>query len=125
MGNFNVSGISHVHITSPEELEQSVVEWYERVFGMERLDMPEGTHPQGTWLRAGKQEVHISMDAHNPPKDAHFGLVVDDLPAAIETLRSQGCHIEQAANIPGRQRLYTRDPAGNRIEVLSFEGGGS
>ena len=122
MPAFSVSGIEHVHITTPEELEDKVVEWYERVMGLEQVDKPEGTRPQGTWFRAGAQEIHISKDEHNPPKDAHFGLVVDDFAVAIEVLRANGCHIEQAANIPGRRRCYTRDPAGNRIEILAFEG---
>jgi catechol 2,3-dioxygenase-like lactoylglutathione lyase family enzyme len=121
VGDFNVSGISHVHITTPEELEDQVVEWYQRVLGLERLEKPVAALPQGTWLRAGGQEIHISKDAHNPPKDAHFGLVVDDFAAVIEVLRGNGCHIEQAATIPGRHRLYTRDPAGNRIELLAFD----
>ena len=121
MPAFGVSGIEHVHITTPEELEDKVVEWYEGVLGLQQVDKPEGTLPKGTWFRAGAQEIHLSKDEHNPPKDAHFGLVVDDFAAAIEVLRATGCHIEQAANIPGRRRCYTRDPAGNRIELLAFE----
>ena len=123
MAGFDITGISHVHITTPEELEAQVVEWYERVLGLEQVDKPEGTLPQGTWFRAGSQEIHVSKDEHNPPKDAHFGLVVDDFDAVIAALRGSGCHIEQAATIPGRHRCYTRDPAGNRIEILSFEEG--
>jgi catechol 2,3-dioxygenase-like lactoylglutathione lyase family enzyme len=49
---------------------------------------------------------------------------VDDLDAAIGRLRAAGCHIEQAGEIPGRHRCYTRDPAGNRIEVVRFDEGG-
>jgi catechol 2,3-dioxygenase-like lactoylglutathione lyase family enzyme len=124
MAAFQVSGINHVHITAPEELEAQVVEWYENVLGLERSEKTEiAGWRGGTWFTAGNQELHVSVDAHNPPKDAHFGLVVDDLNAVIETLRSHNCHIEQAAAIPGRHRCYTRDPAGNRIELLSFDGG--
>ena len=123
MAGFSVSRINHVHITTPEELESQVVDWYETVLGLERVEKPEGTWPQGTWFTVGDQELHVSKDEHNPPKDPHFGLVVDDFGAVIETLRANGCHIEQATNIPGRHRCYTRDPAGNRIELLSFDGG--
>jgi len=122
MAGFSVARINHVHITTPQELESQVVEWYERVLGLERDEKPEGTRPKGTWFKIGDQELHVSVDEHNPPKDAHFGVVVDDFTSVIETLRQNGCHIEQAASIPGRHRCYTRDPAGNRIELLTFDG---
>ncbi len=56
-----------------------------------------------------------------PAPRAHFALAVDDLDAAIQTLRASGCHIEQARPIPGRRRCFTRDPAGNRIELLAYD----
>lgn len=118
-----VVGVDHVAVTAPEELEAEVVGWYEDVFGLERVDKPEGTRVKGAWFRAGDVQVHITIDEHNPPKIAHFALVVTDPQAAIERLRDAGCHIEQASEIPGRKRFYTRDPAGNRIEVVAFEGG--
>jgi predicted enzyme related to lactoylglutathione lyase len=62
------------------------------------------------------------LDEHNPPKTAHFCLVVDDFQSAVDRLRESGCHVEQAMPIPGRHRFYTRDPAGNRIEIMSYDG---
>jgi catechol 2,3-dioxygenase-like lactoylglutathione lyase family enzyme len=117
---FNIARVDHVHITAPAELEDDVFAWYEKTLGLERVHKPEGTRAQGAWFRVGDQEIHISQDEHNPPKFSHFGLVVDDLEAAVGALRGSGCHIEQATAIPGRRRFYTRDPAGNRVEILSF-----
>ena len=121
MSAFRIEGIDHVTITAPEELLDDVVEWYESCLGLERIEKPEGTRPAGAWFRAGTQEVHVSIDPHNPPHDAHFGLVVDDYDGVVDTLRSAHCHIEQASAIAGRHRFYTRDPAGNRIEVVAFD----
>ena len=42
-------------------------------------------------------------------------------PDIVERLRGAGCHIEQAGRIPGRRRFYTRDPAGNRLEIITME----
>jgi hypothetical protein len=39
----------------------------------------------------------------------------------IDRLRDAKCHIEQARPIPGRHRLFTRDPAGNSIEIVSVQ----
>lgn len=121
MEQFAVLALDHVNITAPEELEKEVVEWYETCLGLARLDKPQGTRAKGAWFRIGEQELHVSVDEHNPPQTAHLGLVVDRFESVIAKLRESGCHIEQAAAIPGRRRCYTRDPAGNRIEIASME----
>jgi catechol 2,3-dioxygenase-like lactoylglutathione lyase family enzyme len=118
--SFSVFGLDHVHVTSPSELLDDVAEWYRTCLGLPEVDKPEGTRPEGAWFLAGTQELHLSIDEHNPPKAAHFGLVVDDHEAVLEILRAQGCHIEQATKIPGRFRFYTRDPAGNRLEIVHY-----
>jgi catechol 2,3-dioxygenase-like lactoylglutathione lyase family enzyme len=118
---FDVVGLDHVNITTPEELEQEVLRFYSECLGLERLPKPNGTRPAGGWFRAGEVEIHVSIDEHNPHKASHFGLVVSDFGAVIETLREAGQHIEQARPIPGRERFFTRDPAGNLIELISLE----
>jgi hypothetical protein len=47
--------------------------------------------------------------------------LVDHLDEVVERLRETGCHIEQARLIPGWKRFFTRDPAGNRIEIAARE----
>ncbi|MDQ3877408.1 MAG: VOC family protein [Actinomycetota bacterium] len=121
MGDFSVIGVDHVNVGAPNELMDETIGWYRDCLGLDEIDKPEGTHDAGGWFRVGDQELHVSLDEHNPPKQAHFGLVVDDFDAVVEDLRTAGCHIEQAAVIPGRHRCYTRDPAGNRIEIMAFD----
>jgi len=118
---YTVLGIEHVHITAPAELQDDVAEWYRSCLSLEPLEKPEGTLSHGAWFRAGAQELHISVDEHNPPRESHFALVVDNLDPIIECLREHGCHIEQATTIPGRHRFFTRDPAGNRIEIVHHD----
>jgi catechol 2,3-dioxygenase-like lactoylglutathione lyase family enzyme len=120
-GDFKVLGMDHVTITTPEELEDEVVTWYRSCLELEQLAKPEGSRPGGAWFRVGSQEVHVSIDPHNPPQAAHFSLVVEDFDAAVARLRGEGCHIEQARTIPGRRRCFTRDPAGNSIEIVAFD----
>ena len=120
-GVFDVVGVDHVQVTAPDELVDETCDWYRSCLGLEEMPKPEGTRPVGAWFRAGDQEVHVGVDEHNPHKTAHFGIVVTDFGAAVNRLRGAGCHIEQAGAIPGRHRCYTRDPAGNRIEIVSFD----
>ncbi len=118
----NILSLEHVSVTSPEELEEEVVSWYRDCLNLQEMDKPQGTRSKGAWFAIGEQQVHVTIDEHNPPKIAHFGLVVDDFDALVERLRGAGCHIEQASPIPGRRRFYTRDPAGNRIEIIGRAG---
>ena len=124
-GDFNVLGIDHVTVTAPQELESEVVGWYEQCLGLRQVDKPDGTRAQGAWFQIGAQQLHVSVDEHNPNKTAHVGLVVDDFRLVIERLRAAKCHIEQATEIPGRHRFFTRDPAGNQLEILSYDEGES
>ena len=121
MTGFTFLGIDHVNDTAPEELMPDVLNWYSDCLGLKPIEKPEGTREGGGWFSAGEQQVHVSVDPHNPPHTAHFGLVVDDSSKVVEVLRSSGFHIEQATSIPGRHRFFTRDPAGNRVEVVSFD----
>lgn len=118
---YSVLGVNHVTVTAPEDLEDETVEWYDSCLGLEPIDKPEGTDARGGWFKAGAQEIHISIDQHNPHHAAHFALVVSDFDETIERLRSANCHLEQARPIPGRKRCFTRDPAGNRIELMAYE----
>jgi catechol 2,3-dioxygenase-like lactoylglutathione lyase family enzyme len=120
---FRFVALDHVNVTTPQELEEEVLTWYRSCLGLEQLEKPKGTRDAGAWFQAGDHEIHISIDEHNPPRVAHFGIVVDDYGAVIEQLRNAGCHIEQAREIVGRHRFYTRDPAGNRIEIIKFDSG--
>ncbi len=138
MGGFDVLELDHVTVTSPAELESEVTRWYEQVLGLERVDKPEGsgeaerlatgsaerlaTGSKGAWFSLGRGQLHLTLDPHNPPQKAHFAIAVRDFEGVVEHLRGHGCHIEQATEIPGRHRFFTRDPAGNRIELFALDG---
>lgn len=120
-GDFEVLGVNHVTVTAPEDLEQDTLQWYGSCLGLAPIDKPEGARQRGGWFRAGRQEVHVSIDEHNPHRVAHFALVVSNFEEIVERLREANCHIEQARPIPGRKRCFTRDPAGNRIELMALQ----
>jgi catechol 2,3-dioxygenase-like lactoylglutathione lyase family enzyme len=118
---FRVTRLDHVTVTTPEELEEEVLSYYRETLGLQPVDKPLGTRAGGAWFRAGDGELHVTVDPQNPAQTPHFCLVVDEFDAVVQRLRSAGCHIEQAAAIPGRRRFFTRDPASNRIEITSIE----
>ena len=119
--SWGIAGLDHVAITAPEELQEVVLDWYSRCLGFDPVEKPEGTRAGGGWFRVGRQEVHVTVDPHHPSRSAHFAVVVDDFARVVDRLREAGSHIEQASAIPGRRRCYTRDPAGNRIEIVTYD----
>src|SRR5205807_2054879 len=82
-----------------------------------------GIHP-GTCLtvEGGASEVHLSEREAPAHPDAHFALVVDDFQALVDRLQRGGHEWSPAPPIFGGGRGFTRDPAGNRIEVLERAG---
>ena len=121
MSDFTIRGLDHVSVSTPEELETEVLEFYENFLGLAPLDKPAGTRSSGGWFTVGDLELHVSLDSHNPPPTPHFAVTVDDFDAIVGRLRDSGFHIEQARPIPGSRRFFTRDPAGNRIEIVSYD----
>ena len=117
-----VLSLEHVTVTTPEELEEEVLGWYTDVLGLSRVEKPDGAKPEGGWFQVGDKQIHVLLDPHNPPKSAHFCLRVTDFDAFVANLRAHNCHIEQARELPGRKRCFTRDPAGNSIEIVAFDG---
>jgi catechol 2,3-dioxygenase-like lactoylglutathione lyase family enzyme len=113
--------LHHVNIVvHPGETNQ-LVGFYTDVLGLRRVDKPaEGTTPGGAWFDiSDRNQLHISerTDAvmHD---DMHFGLVVDDFDAMLERLAAAGAPWKPQADLFGGRRGSTRDPLGNRIELL-------
>jgi hypothetical protein len=93
---------------------------------MDELAKPEALLSRGgCWFRAGSQELHVGVSGvHEPARKAHPGLrvaSVDTLEGLARRLREAGAPVAWAddAEIPGRRRLHTADPFGNRIELLA------
>jgi catechol 2,3-dioxygenase-like lactoylglutathione lyase family enzyme len=118
---FRVTRLHHVTVTTPEELEHEVLSYYGETLGLEPVEKPRSSRSGGAWFRAGDGELHVTIDPQNPAQTPHFCLEVDDFDEVVNTLRAAGRHIEQASEIPGRRRFFTRDPASNRIEIASSE----
>jgi catechol 2,3-dioxygenase-like lactoylglutathione lyase family enzyme len=113
--------LHHVNIVvRPGETDQ-LVGFYTDVLGLRRVDKPsEGTTAGGAWFDINESnQLHISerTDAvmHD---DMHFGLVVDDFDGVLSRLAVAGAPWTAQAELFGGRRGSTRDPLGNRIELL-------
>jgi len=117
-----ILALHHANLTFPPELEAETIRFYVETLGLEALPKPQGRRGQGAWLRVGAAEIHLSPDvpgrAEQLAADRHLCLLVADLDSAVARLGAAGAPIEPDPRPPvGYRRLFTRDPAGNRLEL--------
>ncbi len=111
--------LQHVGITvAPEAVERA------RAFYGDLLELPELYVSERALVyglgRNGGLELHII--AGSPPDATaqhHFALEVDDLAPLRAWLTDNGCEIEPARPVGGRERFFVRDPFGNLIEFVT------
>ena len=110
-------GLHHVNVVVPPGGTTAAAQFYERVLGLAPLAKPGGG--SGAWLElADGTQVHVSERPGQPHPDAHFGLVVDGFDAVLERIRAAGAPWTEQESLAGARRGFTRDPAGNRVEVI-------
>jgi catechol 2,3-dioxygenase-like lactoylglutathione lyase family enzyme len=119
-----IVGLDHSFLTIQKGGEDEARGFYGDVLGLEEVQRPEGLQRTGgVWFQAGGQELHLGTDdAHLPPKRPHSGFRVGspaELDELAERLISNRYDVEWDDRIEGRKRFYTRDPFGNRIELLA------
>jgi catechol 2,3-dioxygenase-like lactoylglutathione lyase family enzyme len=117
--------LHHVNIVvGPGETEQ-LIGFYTEVLGFSRIDKPvEGTTPGGAWFDINaSNQLHISERSDAVMhEDMHFGLVVDDFDAVIKRLAAAGAPWREQPDLFGGRRGSTKDPLGNRVELLEPTG---
>ncbi len=112
--------IHHVQIGVPPEAEATVVSaFYEGVLGLAAIPKPPESKRPGWWFRAGEVELHIGIEAQDtPPRRAHTALQVQDWDALKGRAEAAGAPVDAASPLEGCRRFHTRDPYGNRLEIL-------
>jgi catechol 2,3-dioxygenase-like lactoylglutathione lyase family enzyme len=113
--------LHHVNIVVKPGETDAVAAFYRDVLGLHRVDKPtEGTTAGGAWFDINDvNQLHISERADAVMHDdMHFGLVVDDFDAVLVRLDAARAPWRPQADLFGGRRGSTRDPLGNRIELL-------
>jgi catechol 2,3-dioxygenase-like lactoylglutathione lyase family enzyme len=105
--------LSHVNLRV-DRLDEAM-RFYEQVIGLKPIPRHE-TKDRGAWYQAGEIELHLTEDSTpQAPSKRHIAIEVDDLAAAKRTIVAADRPIEREEE----NRFFTRDPAGNRIEVAA------
>ena len=143
-----IQGIHHTGLSTPD-LERTV-RFYVDLLGFEeltRFDMPPGSPGmdemlelpgvgfRASLLRLGRTMIEVFQFSDPAPTHAparrrvcdhgltHLCLQVDDLKAEYERLSAAGMSFHCAPQMgSGARFVYGRDPDGNAIELIEFEG---
>lgn len=118
-----IVALDHAFLTMREGGEDEARRFYGGLLGLAEIPKAKGLERSGrVWFQAGGQELHLGTDdAHLAPKRTHPGFRVGSS-AELDELAGRlvaGHEVDWDARIEGRRRFYTRDPFGNRVELLA------
>lgn len=115
------AAVHHVQLSCPAGSEDALRAFYAGVLGFDEVPKPPVLAARGgCWFRRDGVELHLGVEADfRPARKAHPGLVVADLHDWAARLAAAGAPVAFDDDFPGMRRLYTEDPNGNRIEILS------
>jgi catechol 2,3-dioxygenase-like lactoylglutathione lyase family enzyme len=112
--------IEHVQLAMP-----AGGEYLARAFYGTALGIPETSKPPhlakrgGCWFEHQELKIHLGVELDfRPARKAHPALLVEDLRALADKLKSLGYALREDEPLEGYHRIYVDDPFGNRIELL-------
>jgi len=117
----NILRLHHVQITVPEGAEVQARAFYCGTLALLEMARPASLEGRGGfWLELGGQEIHVGTEGKfdRLSTKAHLAYQVENLAAWRVRLEGAGCKILESISIPGFERFETRDPFGNRLELI-------
>ncbi len=115
-----IVGIDHVQLAIPPGGEAAARRFYGELLGLREVPKPEAMRARGgLWFDAGTFQIHLGLEPDmRPSLKMHPALVVTELDAFVARLVAAGCEWKPAEELPDVRRGHTKDPAGNRIELV-------
>lgn len=118
--------LQHVGVTFPPGQAEAIRGFYGGVLGAQEMPVPvEVAHLGWVWFTTRDAGIELHFIPHeltpDPMRIHHFCLQVDDLADTRARLERAGAPVNEARErIHGRERLFTRDPLGNLVELIEF-----
>jgi catechol 2,3-dioxygenase-like lactoylglutathione lyase family enzyme len=116
--------LQHVGVTFPPGEAETIRVFYRDVIGLREMPVPPEVADQG-WVWFGTYDEGIELHfvphpiAPDPARIHHFCLQVEDIAPIRARLEAAGHEcFEAGAEIKGRERLFSRDPVSNLVELI-------
>ncbi len=113
--------LHHAQITIPAGAEKEARRFYCGVLGLVEIAKPPSLAGRGGfWLQLGDVHIHVGTEdgVERAATKAHHAYEVANLATWRVRLAEAGCTLLEGIPIPGYDRFETRDPFGNRIELI-------
>jgi catechol 2,3-dioxygenase-like lactoylglutathione lyase family enzyme len=120
-----ILSIDHIQLAIPPGGEAAARHFYGELLELREIPKPEAMRARGgVWFDAGTFQIHLGIEpGMRPSIKVHAALVVTDLIGWIQRLTAAGCEWRDADDYPGVRRGHTKDPAGNRVELIQAAAG--
>ena len=116
-----LDAIAHIQVTYSVEVEDAMLFFYNKILELPEINKPEAMKAYGgAWYVIGDIQIHLSIDKNpdNAISRRHICYLVHNLQEFKKHLQKHGVEIlPDHRPIPGQNRFFLRDPAGNRIEI--------
>jgi catechol 2,3-dioxygenase-like lactoylglutathione lyase family enzyme len=115
-----VQQIDHVSvlITNVERSRR----FYRDLLGLKEIPKPRTFDFVALWFELGSTQLHLlKKDQADSISPRHFALRVADVAGVRRELTERGVPFDETTKIPGADRVFVRDPDGNRIEIIQWE----
>lgn len=115
--------IDHVQVAIPVGGEDAARGFYGVLVGLVEIPKPADMAGRGgCWFAVGALQLHLGVEqGFRPAKKAHVALACGDLAGLRARLEASGCPTNDDVPVAGRERLFSEDPFGNRIEFVEAE----
>jgi catechol 2,3-dioxygenase-like lactoylglutathione lyase family enzyme len=118
-----VVGLDHVQLAAPVGCEPAARRFFGELLGLCEINKPPALEARGgLWFQLGAQQLHIGVEEpFAPALKAHPAIRVaaPELDRIAARLAADGAELDWDETLPDARRFYTRDPWGNRLEVLA------
>ena len=119
MSGLQVTQIDHVSVVVTN-LERSR-RFYCDILGLKEIAKPRTFDFKVLWFDLGNQHQHLLLkDRPDSSSPRHFALRVPDAQQARTYFHDHEVPIQETTPIPGADRFFVSDPAGNRIEIIQW-----
>jgi catechol 2,3-dioxygenase-like lactoylglutathione lyase family enzyme len=115
-----ISAIDHIQLAMPPGSENKARAFFRDLLGMREDEKPGPLASRGgCWFRSGAAILHLGVEENfAPQKKAHPAFIAADLDDIAATFMMAGYPVKWDETLPDRQRFYTDDPFGNRLEFM-------
>lgn len=119
-----LDAIHHVQLAMPEGGENRARLFYRDVLGLPEVQKPYNLARRGgVWFERGSLRLHLGVQ-HDfvPARKAHPAFSVTGIGRLSEALKRSGFKPVTDEPLEGYDRIYVKDPFGNRIELIEATG---